>query len=134
MLKIAHCIESGVAIQTAIMIVFSAYFKMVQKIGYDIIYLVAVGNGMLFCAAVGVSGGGDSMVDADAGNGVQSDKGTVIFASVIVGAFHQCTLWEDVAYFQVSAYRSMKVTQHRLVLSCISKCFHYLASSGLLFK
>ena len=43
---------------------------MVQEIGYGMIYFVIGSNGMLFCATVRVSGCGDSVVNADAGNRV----------------------------------------------------------------
>ena len=43
---------------------------------------------------------------------------------MIVGTFHQCTLWENVAHFQIGTDRCMQVTQYGFASGGIGKSFH----------
>ena len=107
MFEVAYGIERGITIQSAVVVVFSAYLETIQKIGDRMVCPEMFGDGMFFHAAVRVGGSGYTMVDSDAGYRIQSDERTVVLTSMIVGTFHQRTLWENVAYFQISTDRCM---------------------------
>ena len=124
MFEIAYGIESGIAIQSAVVVVFSAYLETIQKIGDRMVCPEMFADGMFFYAAVRVGGSGCAMIDSDAGYRIQPDERTVVLTSMIVGTFHQCTLWENVAHFQIGTDRCMQVTQYGFASGGIGKSFH----------
>ena len=78
MFEIAYGIESGIAIQSAVVVVFSAYLETIQKIGDRMVCPEMFADGMFFYAAVRVGGSGCAMIDSDAGYRIQSDERTVV--------------------------------------------------------
>ena len=84
---------------------------MGDKFTDGLFYLIIVADVPFFLLTIGKDKGGNSMIDADAGDGIQTDERAVVFYTVIIGTFHQHTLWKKVAYFQVSAYRGMQIAQ-----------------------
>lgn len=122
--EIAHGIERGVAIKTAIVGVFTFDVEAAEEIFQSILYAVFVCDGMFFASAVGQTEDGRSVVDADACQRTKADEGTVVFTAVIVRTLHEGALREHVTDFKIGTYGSVKIPENGTAVGLVVVCIH----------
>ena len=124
MFEVAYGIERGITIQSAVVVVFSAYLETIQKIGDRMVCPEMFGDGMFFHAAVRVGGSGYAMVDSDAGYRIQSDERTVVLGAGGAATAIQVQLALDgaseVAIFNIDDefYARAESTKEKLAARC----------------
>ena len=132
--EVTDGVEGRVSVKSAIVRILSFDVEMGKET------VEGIRHGKVRCerfpvdGAVRVDSGRRIVVDTDVCNGVQSDERTVVVSPVVVGAFEQDTLREEVAYLQVGARRCVQVSQKDFVLGLKVVGFHACRVVGRLFR
>ena len=117
--EIAHGVERGISIHAAIVGIFSFYPEAGKEAVHHILHRTCFADRSFFARVVGIDSGSYIVAYADTGYRVQPDERTVVFAPVIVGAFHQGALRKEVAHLQVGADRCMQVAQQHFMIGMV---------------
>ena len=87
-LKVLHCVESGIAIQSAEFLIGSHYMELVDEAVERILYVERLVEWFFPAAVVGIRSGHYSTVYADACQWAECDEREGIFSGMIIRAFH----------------------------------------------
>ncbi len=131
-LEIAHGVGRREAENAVVLAAFAFHVEAAQKLvhglGYGQLWLVAVlcGYISLHLAAVGESHRQCPVRHSYARHGVYADEALGVFASVIVGTFHEHRLRIEVAQAHVEAHGRVEIAEQPFRCSVIIKTCHIL--------
>ena len=114
-LQIAHGVERRVAVESAIVACLAADLERRNKIGNGASARIVGIDVVLPTRPVGIDQRSRAVRHLDVRYRLESDERAIVLAAMVVRTLHQSALREQVAQFQVSAYRRMNVAEHSLM-------------------
>lgn len=113
-LEVAHGVEGGVAIESAVGLVGSLDVETLEELVDEPCGVIAIADGTSLLLAIGELHHAHTVSHRHAADGVEADERTGVFAVVIVGAFHQRALRIGIAHSQINAHGCVEVAQNLL--------------------
>ena len=123
-LEMADSIIGRVAIEAAVAGIVPGDIEPADKAAQGILGGELAVERLLLAGPVGEDIGRHAVADADGSDGVEADEGAVVLRAVVVGAFEQDALREEVADLQVSLHGRVQVARDGCMDGVECVCLH----------
>ena len=123
-LEMADSIIGRVAIEAAVASIVPGDIEPADKAAQGILGGKLAVERLLLAGPVGEDIGRHAVADADGSDGVEADEGAVVLRAVIVGAFEQDALREEVADLEVSLHGRVQVARDGCMDGVECVCLH----------
>ena len=110
-LKVAHGVERGVAIEAAILAALALDVEGGDEVGHGLLHGVGIGHGAGLNLAARHGEDGLPVAHGHAGQRVDAEKRAAVVVAVIVAALHEGALGIEVAQAHVHSHRRVEVGQ-----------------------